>query len=207
MLNTGSLGLRQWGLGIGHSLLIGHWSFSGPARSRECARSRSVMETLTLFDSLITSFVVSERHVPLLAPRAALTKVFAKRWATVALLLACAVTGQSQEQAERGASSKPAGRPWPFIQVTTNTVNTNRIIFVEGEVSRPGRFVWTNGLAITNAIALAGGFTDFADRSRLEIRRSDGGIERYNFSRIIRGLTNNPVLRPYDQIYVRKRFW
>jgi len=63
------------------------------------------------------------------------------------------------------------------------------------------------GLTLTNAIATAGGFTDFADISRIDLLRGAGSIERYSYSLIIRGLTNNPTLQPNDRVLVQKRWW
>ncbi len=83
--------------------------------------------------------------------------------------------------------------PWyPVITITT----TNLFIYVGGEVKQAGRFTWVDGLTLTNAIETAGGFTDFADRSRIDLRRRSGSLERYSYPRIIRGLTNNPTLEP-----------
>jgi hypothetical protein len=94
--------------------------------------------------------------------------------------------------------------PWyPVITITT----TNLFIYVGGEVKQAGRFNWVDGLTLTNAIAIAGGFTDFADISRIDLRRRAGSIERYSYPRIIRGLTNNPTLQPNDQVLVQKRLW
>ena len=94
-----------------------------------------------------------------------------------------------------------------FQPITVTIVSTNQLIFVGGEVRQPGRFVWNDNLTVTNAIAMAGGFTDFANRSRLEMHRSNGTQERYSYGRIVSGLTNNPPLKPNDQIVVPKRFW
>jgi len=77
------------------------------------------------------------------------------------------------------------------------------LVYVDGEVKRPARFVWTPELTLTNAIAMAGGFTDFANRRRLEIRRGSGGsVEVYNYLRIRNGSTNDPALKPNDQVYI-----
>jgi len=91
-------------------------------------------------------------------------------------------------------------------QWITNTT-TNRFIHVGGELKRAGRFKWVDGLTLTNAIGMAGGFTDFADRSRIDLRRRAGSIERYSYARVIRALTNNPTLQPNDQVRVQKRWW
>ena len=83
---------------------------------------------------------------------------------------------------------------------------TNRhFVFVVGEVKRPGRIVWTNGLTLTNAVQMAGGFTDFADKSRLEVRHVDGAVEVYSFMQAEAEPTNNPALKSGDQVAVPKR--
>ena len=97
--------------------------------------------------------------------------------------------------------TRPPG--YPVITITT----TNLFIYVGGEVKQAGRFAWVDGLTLTNTIAMAGGFTDFADRSRIELRRRAGSLERYSYPRIIRGLTNNPTLQPNDQVLVQKSLW
>jgi hypothetical protein len=91
--------------------------------------------------------------------------------------------------------------------ITNTTTTTNRFVYVGGEVKQAGRFNWADGLTLTNAIAMAGGFTDFADISRIDLLRGAGSIERYSYPRIIRGLTNNPTLQPNDQVLVQKRLW
>lgn len=103
----------------------------------------------------------------------------------------------------------PAQRSVPpplFQTVTIIVTNSGRFIYIDGEVKRPDRFVWTPELTLTNAIALAGGFTDFANRRRLEIRRGDGPVELYNYFRIRNGTTNDPALKPNDQVIV-PRSW
>jgi RNA polymerase sigma factor (sigma-70 family) len=49
-----------------------------------------------------------------------------------------------------------------------------KFFYVTGAVLIPGRFLWTNGMTLPFAIELAHGFTDFADRSTLQIKYPDG---------------------------------
>lgn len=44
-----------------------------------------------------------------------------------------------------------------------------RQFYVNGEVARPGAFPYLPGLTVQKAIAMAGGFTDRAEKSRVEI--------------------------------------
>src|SRR6185503_11918517 len=98
------------------------------------------------------------------------------------LLVGCA--GHSRRPAEPLAQTQPIAAPpaslasRPLFQTIT-IIETNPVVFVSGEVRQPGRLRWISELSLTNAVALAGGFTDFADKARLEIRRSDGSVERY----------------------------
>jgi polysaccharide export outer membrane protein len=117
------------------------------------------------------------------------------------------IDADTQPATEPALPPSPAnGIPPPRYPVPTITT-TNLFIYVGGEVKQAGRFNWVDGLTLTNAIATAGGFTDFADISRIDLRRGAGSNERYSYPRIIRGLTNNPTLQPNDQVLVHKRFW
>src|SRR5262245_34025307 len=87
-------------------------------------------------------------------------------------------------QAEHPQAAPPSEAS-PFKSRTITVVLTNPVVFVGGEVMHPGRYDWIPGLTLTNAIALAGGFTDFADRRQLEIRRPTGVVERYSYRQVV----------------------
>jgi len=117
------------------------------------------------------------------------------------------IDADTQPATEPALPPPPAKEiPPPWYPVPTITT-TNLFIYVGGEVKQAGRFNWVDGLTLTNAIATAGGFTDFADISRIDLLRGAGSIERYSYSLIIRGLTNNPTLQPNDRVLVQKRWW
>jgi protein involved in polysaccharide export with SLBB domain len=74
-----------------------------------------------------------------------------------------------------------------------------RFVYVDGEFRKQGRYSWTNGMTLKDAIEAAGGFTDFANR-RVRLVHTDGTVERYR----LRGdwtVTNNPVLKPGDKVH------
>src|SRR5262245_10652326 len=73
-------------------------------------------------------------------------------------------------------------------------------VLVNGEVRRPGRFPWTNGITATAAISMAGGLTDFVSSHSLYVTHSDGSRERYPLTSDYR-LTNDFALRPGDKIH------
>ena len=91
-------------------------------------------------------------------------------------------------------------------------------ISVTGEVLRPGQFVWSDNLTVGDAIFLAGGFTEGADSTFIEISRRLSYMEAASLSDTIghtiiinmsRGLQigqndANLKLQPYDQVSVRR---
>lgn len=60
--------------------------------------------------------------------------------------------------------------------MVTVIINKFRDIYVSGEVKLPGGYEYQPGLTLEKAIALAGGFTDRADRSDIDIRCSNGQL-------------------------------
>jgi hypothetical protein len=77
-----------------------------------------------------------------------------------------------------------------------------RYIVVFGQFNNPGRYAWTNGMRLKDAIEVAGGFTDFAP-PKVWLRHSDGSEDEYR--RIFgQPFTNNPVLKPGDKVICQR---
>ncbi|MGH6827912.1 MAG: polysaccharide biosynthesis/export family protein [Rhizomicrobium sp.] len=53
-----------------------------------------------------------------------------------------------------------------------------RPFYILGEVKSPGQYAYVNGMSILNAVALAGGYTDRADKSDVYIRRNGSSKEQ-----------------------------
>jgi polysaccharide biosynthesis/export protein len=51
-------------------------------------------------------------------------------------------------------------------------VRTYRPIYILGQVARPGRYEYRDGMTVINAVALAGGYTMRAKTSEVTIRRA-----------------------------------
>jgi hypothetical protein len=75
---------------------------------------------------------------------------------------------------------------------------TRLLVYVEGEVRKPGAVKYTSGMTLTQGIAQAGGFA--CPASVLDIELIRGGKTR-SF-----GLNSDPQLRPGDVIRVHARF-
>lgn len=81
------------------------------------------------------------------------------------------------------------------------TIEEYRPVFVYGEVARPGAFPYQPGLTLQKAIALAGGFTERASRSNIEVVRArDPGAEAQRLALSV------PIF-PGDVVTVRQSFF
>ncbi len=62
--------------------------------------------------------------------------------------------------------------PWPEVLVSLITVEGN-VIYVIGEVARPGPIIMTKNLKVMQALSLAGGLTPYASRNDIRILRDN----------------------------------
>lgn len=66
----------------------------------------------------------------------------------------------------------------PVVTVMVEAINSPKVS-VLGEVRRPGRFLIAQRTSVLDAIALSGGFTEFAHRGRVTVLRpTPSGVER-----------------------------
>jgi protein involved in polysaccharide export with SLBB domain len=111
---------------------------------------------------------------------------------------AAGVTTRQLEQAigQRLESEGYLRSPQVSIEVLTF-----RPFYILGEVARPGEYEYKDGMIVTTAAALAGGFGYRANQDRIWIeRRADGG------SCAVQARLNSPVL-PGDTVNVPERFF
>src|SRR5262249_16682238 len=64
--------------------------------------------------------------------------------------------------------------PGIYVSLTVSVKIERRAFFVDGEVKQPARHEYVGELTVLRAITTAGGFTDFAKRKKIEIRRTTG---------------------------------
>lgn len=93
----------------------------------------------------------------------------------------------------------------PNVTVVLGQVNSKKI-YLLGEVTKPGPVDMTPGMTFLQAIATAGGLTQFANSKKIYILRVDGGKERkisMQYKRALRGdMSLNLDLNPGDTIVV-----
>jgi polysaccharide biosynthesis/export protein len=71
----------------------------------------------------------------------------------------------------------------PVVTVIV-TETMPQVVYVTGEVNKPGSFALANGqMSVLQALAMAGGFTDFANRKDITIlRRGPSGMQKLKFN-------------------------
>jgi polysaccharide export outer membrane protein len=72
----------------------------------------------------------------------------------------------------------------PKVTVIVREVNASRV-FVTGEVTRPGVYPMRGRISVLQAIALAGGFSDFADPGAIMVIRRDGKGVPVNYADLV----------------------
>jgi polysaccharide export outer membrane protein len=95
----------------------------------------------------------------------------------------------------------------PHVTVIVKS-SRSKIVYLLGQIARPGVIGYTASMRVSDAVALAGGFGAFADKGRVKIirRLQDGTAQefRFDYDDYIEGsdLTQNILLLPGDQIFV-----
>lgn len=84
------------------------------------------------------------------------------------------------------------------------TLKPGEVVFLEGEVKRPGTVVLRDGMTLTQALSLAGGLGEYANARRVFVKRKDGTRTRVNLGRIQRGQDEDFVLAADDYVVVQR---
>jgi polysaccharide export outer membrane protein len=95
----------------------------------------------------------------------------------------------------------------PEVTVIVQQINSQKFNIL-GQVAKPGAYPLTNGATVLDAIALAGGFRDFAKQKSIYVLRqgADGSQTRipFNYKDVIKGknVEQNIKLQPRDTVVV-----
>ena len=110
--------------------------------------------------------------------------------------------GLTARQLENEIETRLKGGGYLVNPQVSIEVLTYRPFYIIGEVNNPGSYQYVNGMTVTQAVALAGGFTYRADQNDIVITRggSQGG------KKIDDVRADTPVL-PGDIVEVTERFF
>jgi polysaccharide biosynthesis/export protein len=94
--------------------------------------------------------------------------------------------------------------PTPEVFITLTAIRGFDVNIL-GEGAKTGRYTLKRPTTLVELIAMAGGFTQFAAKSRITIMRKEGNDTRripYDYNRVIRGDDPDVLLRPDDIVLV-----
>jgi polysaccharide export outer membrane protein len=95
----------------------------------------------------------------------------------------------------------------PEVTVTVQEVRSRRFNIL-GQVARPGSYLISNSARVLDAIALAGGFRDFAKKKSIYVLRQSANGEQsrlpFNYVEVLKGKNTeqNVELKPHDTVIV-----
>ncbi len=90
-----------------------------------------------------------------------------------------------------------------YIHCNVTILTTVRFFYVGGEVRAPGRYNWSDDVTLLKAINTAGGFSDYANRTKVELAR--GKDKRvYDCEQLRQHPDQDVSVQPGDSIYVAR---
>lgn len=98
--------------------------------------------------------------------------------------------------------------PKYYVNLTVTVRAQDRYFYVGGQVRMPSRLEWRGDITLLGAIAAAGGLTDFAKQSKVQILRANNTKVTIDFKKLRQGHPELDVpIYPGDRIIVDKKFW
>jgi protein involved in polysaccharide export with SLBB domain len=113
--------------------------------------------------------------------------------------------GKTTSELERDIRDKYV--PAMFVNLTVTVRTDQRVFFVDGEVKTPGRQPYTGIMTVLRAITTAGGFTDYAKRKKIELRRHGGERFFINHKEALKNPALDLPVYPNDYIFVDRSVW
>ena len=96
--------------------------------------------------------------------------------------------------------------PQYYLRMTVNVKTEDRFVFASGEVKLPNRYLYSGELSVLKVIATAGGFTDFANKRKVELARVNGTIERIDCVKALADSSLDLPVFPGEKVFVPRRF-
>lgn len=113
------------------------------------------------------------------------------------------VIGKKRTDVEREIASIYVDEKRIYRKITVTIERMASFISVGGEVRMPSSVVYRGDVTVTAAIAAAGGFTEYANRSRVVVTRAANKKQiDVNVRKAVRDPKLDLLLYPGDQVYV-----
>lgn len=133
-------------------------------------------------------------------------KVTIKEDGTIALpyFPAIAAAGKTTKELEQTIQDKYVPDYYKTLGVTVEP--DTRFFFVGGEVNKPDRHEYIGGITVTRAVQASQGFTEYANRKKIRLIRSNGKVETVNWNQAIEHPEKDPQVYPGDTVEVPRRW-
>lgn len=94
----------------------------------------------------------------------------------------------------------------PTVTVVVKAINSRRV-FITGQVAKPGPYLLTSPTTVLQALASAGGVSEYAKTDQIQVIRTENGKTtsyRFNYKDVLKGkkLEQNVLLKPGDTIII-----
>jgi protein involved in polysaccharide export with SLBB domain len=96
--------------------------------------------------------------------------------------------------------------PIYFKGLTVTVHGEARYFYVNGEVRQPNKYEYNGSMSVVRAISVAGGFTDFAKRTKVQLTHN-GKTRIINVDKAIKEPRLDLAVFPGDTIYVPRRLF
>lgn len=127
---------------------------------------------------------------------------------TISLILGVQIQAAGKKAGELETEIHQQYVPKYFQRLTVNVKCEERVFYVDGEVRKPDRYIYTGEMTVLKAISTAGGFTEFAKKNRVEVTRANGGKPLVvDCVKALRNPKLDIPIYPGDRIFVHKRIW
>ena len=114
--------------------------------------------------------------------------------------------GLKQAEAQSSIESAYISKGVYSTPIVTISVQFDRLVDVEGDVRSPQRVRYTPDLTLLGAISAAGGFTEYADQTKISILRN-GTRTFVNIKKVRQNKEADVPLQPGDKISIPRSFW
>jgi polysaccharide export outer membrane protein len=113
--------------------------------------------------------------------------------------------GKTAGQLQEDIRKEYVPKYYNYLTVTVKA--EERFYYVGGEVKIAGRIQYLGDMTVLRAIDTAGGFTDFANRKNIELRRATGEKIAINWFKAVKDPGLDKPVYANDQVLVHKRIW
>ncbi|HUJ10576.1 MAG TPA: polysaccharide biosynthesis/export family protein [Verrucomicrobiae bacterium] len=121
----------------------------------------------------------------------------------ISLPLVGSIKAAGLTQSELAESIQANYVPRFYVYCTATVLAAQRYFYISGEVRSPGRFMWSDDVTLLKAISTAGGFTDYANRGKVELIHGQQR-QTYNCDYLQQNPGRDPSIRPGDTIIIRR---